>query len=459
VLCTAASGSSLGPVASGREPSELEEALEEAGAGFRYVLGQPAFRLIWFAQLASQLADKFLMFSLIILAYHVTGGSTPVAITLLAYTVPAVAIAPLAGVFADRYDRKQIMVGTNLGRAILIALIPLASSVPSLRGDYPHLLVITFLFSAVGQLFSPAEAAAIPSVVPRRGLLAANSLVLVTMVSTLVVGGVLAPLVSRYDIYAPYWLATLLFAVAGTLLFFARIPRGEAFARTGRRAFHQVAVELRDGMAALRASPVLLLTFYELALALLVMFMMFTLAPAYVSRVIGITEQDTYVILLPATIGALVSAVLLGQFGRYVDKAWLLVGGLVATGLTLIVLASAPQAMRHLPELRGGVRAFGAGFSFLLGVEFGALMIPSLTYLMENTEDHVRGRVFALLFMVINGASAVPVLLAAALADTVGIDRVIALLGVVLGLTGVSVAGFARRVFGGGTASGAHKLA
>src|SRR5438874_7890227 len=193
-----------------RVPDAVEAPIRfpvEGPGGFRTVLAFTAFRNIWFAQLAAQLADKFLMFSLIILAYHVAGGSTPVAITLLAYTVPAVVIAPLAGVFADRHDRKLLMVGTNAGRAVLIALIPLASLVPSLRGEFLHLLVITFLFSAVGQLFSPAEAAAIPTVVPRRGLLTANSLVLATMVITLVLGGVLAPLVSRYDIYAPYWLA------------------------------------------------------------------------------------------------------------------------------------------------------------------------------------------------------------------------------------------------------------
>ncbi len=333
---------------------------EEGRHGFRYVLAQPAFRLIWFAQVLGQLADKFLMFSLIILAYHVSGGSTPVAFTLLAYTVPAVVIAPLAGVFADRFDRKLIMVATNLARAVLIALIPIASLVPGLRGDFLHLLVITFLFSAVGQLFSPAEAAAIPTVLPKRALLSANSLVLITMVTTLVLGGVAAPLVSRYDIYSPYWLAVTLFAAAGILILLAPIPRGERFAKTDRHPFAQLAVELRDGMAALRSSPVVLLSFYELSLTVLVMFMMFTLAPAYVSRVIRITEQDSYVILLPATIGALSSALLLGQFGRGLNKAWLLVGGLVTTGLTLIALASVPQLIGHAPELRGYVRAFGA---------------------------------------------------------------------------------------------------
>src|SRR5215831_11113556 len=108
------------------DPGPADQEMDAQG-GFRSLLANPNFRLIWFAQVAAQLADKFLMFSLIILAYRLSHGSTPVAVTLLAYTLPAVAISPLAGVFADRHDRKVIMVGTNFGRAVLIALIPIAS--------------------------------------------------------------------------------------------------------------------------------------------------------------------------------------------------------------------------------------------------------------------------------------------------------------------------------------------
>jgi len=178
----------------------------ESPGGFRAVLRNTTFRNIWFAQLAAQLADKFLLFSLIILAYEISRGSTPVAVTLLTYTVPAVLFAPPAGVIADRLDRKQIMLWCNLGRAAAVALIPLAALVPQLRGDFVHLLVITFIFSAVGQLFGPAEAAVIPTILPRSALITANSMALLTMVLTLVVGGALAPIVSRIDLYAPYWL-------------------------------------------------------------------------------------------------------------------------------------------------------------------------------------------------------------------------------------------------------------
>jgi MFS family permease len=434
-------------------PAQSATADETGRAGFRSVLGNRDFRLVWFAQVAAQLADKFLMFSLIILAYRLSHGSTPVAVTLLAYTVPAVAIAPLAGVFADRHDRKLIMVGTNLLRAALIALIPVASLVPGLRSDYLHLLLITFAFSAVGQLFSPAEAAAIPTIISRQALIAANSMVLVTMVTTLVLGGALAPIVSRVDIYAPYWTAVVLFGVAGVLISLARIPRPLRRydpARDRRHAFTQLVLEVKAGADALGGSPGLLLAFAELSLAVLVMFMMFTLAPAYVSQVLRIEDQDSYVILVPATVGALLSAAALGQVGRRFRPAQLLVAALVATGVTLVLLASVPAALRHLEAAQAYTRWVSAGFSLLLGLEFGVLMIPALSYLMEHTSDGMRGRIFALLFMVINGVTAVPVLLTAALSDWIGIDRVIAGLGLTLVVAGGLVVRYARRVFEAG---------
>src|SRR5256886_971067 len=210
-----------------RVPDAVEAPIRfpvEGHGGFRAVLRFTAFRNIWFAQLAAQLADKFLLFSLIILAYNVSGGSTPVAVTLLTYTVPAVLLAPVAGVLADRVDRKQLMMWCNFGRGAAIALIPLLSFVPGLKTDFAHLLLITFVFSAVGQLFGPAEAAVIPTILPRSALITANSMALLTMVLTLVFGGALAPILSRIDLYAPYWVGAALLAIAGTLIFASDIP-------------------------------------------------------------------------------------------------------------------------------------------------------------------------------------------------------------------------------------------
>jgi MFS family permease len=419
----------------------------EAPGGFRGALRHTAFRNIWFAQLAAQLADKFLLFSLIILAYNISHGSTPVAVTLLAYTVPAVLLAPLAGVIADRVDRKQIMLWSNVGRAVVVAAVPIAAVIPGVQNDFLHLLLIAFVFSSVGQLFGPAEAAVIPTILPRSMLITANSMALLTMVLTLVVGGVLAPVVSRIDLYAPYWCAVVLLIVAASLIFASEIPKlarhTESPVEESRSRFRVMVLDLEEGFEALRASRGLRLAFGQVSIAVLVLFMLYTLAPSYVSKVIGIAAQDTYVILGPATGGAILSAVLLGQFMRQVDRSRLLAGSLLANGVTLIGLAAVPYAMRHFPDLQVHNRITGATFSLLLGVEFGAILIPAITYLMESTSDAIRGRIFALLYMVINGVSALPVLVAAALADNIGTAQVLGGLGVLLlgGGAGVIAAG------------------
>jgi len=423
----------------------------EAPGGFRAVLKFTAFRNIWFAQLAAQLADKFLLFSLIILAFKISGGSTPVAITLLTYTVPAVLFAPPAGVIADRMNRKQIMMWSNFGRAAAVALIPLAALVPGLRNDFLHLLLITLVFSTVGQLFAPAEAAVIPTILPRSALITANSMALLTMVLTLVVGGALAPILSRIDLYTPYWMAAVLLIVAGALIFASDIPplpaTTEPPVAESRSRFRRMVSDIKEGLDALRASRGLLLAFGQVSIAVLVLFMLFALAPAYVSRVIGIAPQDSYVILGPATGGAILSAVVLGQFLRNVERSRVLIGSLVANGLTLLALAAVPQAMAQVPSLHVHARITGAVFSLLLGIEFGAIMIPAVTYLMESTSDEIRGRIFALLYMVINGVTAIPVLAAAALSDLIGTAHVIGGLGVLLVVGGVVLATVGRRAF------------
>jgi MFS family permease len=417
--------------------------VEAPAGGFRFALSHTAFRNIWFAQLAAQLADKFLLFSLIILAYHISGGSTSVAVTLLAYTVPAVLFAPPAGVIADRIDRKVIMVWCNMGRAAVVALIPIAAVIPGVQDEFIHLLLITLIFSAVGQLFGPAEAAVIPTILPREALITANSMALLTMVLTLVVGGVLAPVISRIDLYAPYWCAVALLVIAGALIFASDIPplerHTESPVEESRSRFRLMMLDLQEGIDALRASRGLRLAFGQVSVAVLVLFNLYTLAPAYVSRVIGIAAEDTYVILGPATAGAILSAVLLGQFLRNVDRSRVLAGSLIANGVTLLALAAVPEAMKHFPDLQVHNRITGATFSLLIGVEFGAILIPAVTYLMESTSDAIRGRIFALLYMTINGVSALPVLLAAALADNIGTAQVIGGLGVLLLAGGVVV--------------------
>ena len=134
-------------------------------------------------------------------------------------------------------------------------------------------------------------------------------------------------------------------------------------------------------------------------------------------------------------------------------------GAAVGLGAAMLVVGRTPADQRA--RLRRRALAGAAGGVTLPAAAVGALLAMGdrgIAVLMEGlghtdavvrgaSEDAVRGRIFSLLYMVINGVTAVPVLIAAALSDTLGINHVIGALGALLALTGVAVAGLAQRVF------------
>ena len=207
-------GATVVPLHASR-PAIAAATATEQRQGFAAVLRRRDFRYLWGAQLASQLADKFLMFTLLVFMYTLTHRASLQSVLMIAYTLPSVLLSAPAGVYADRHDKRALMVGTNVVRGALILLIPAAQLVPALAGQAWPLIVITLLFSSAGQIFAPAEAASIPSLVSRHQITEATSLFMTTVILTLVLGVPAATIaIGFFGNYAPFYIATGLFAVA-----------------------------------------------------------------------------------------------------------------------------------------------------------------------------------------------------------------------------------------------------
>src|SRR5438128_12622126 len=105
------------------------------------------------------------------------------------------------------------MFSTNAIRGGLILLIPLSQLVPYFEHVTWHLFLIIFLFAAVGQIFAPAEAAAIPFIVGTEELMTATSMFTSTVIVTLLVAVPLSTLAVRF-----LWTGSLYFIVADLFL-------------------------------------------------------------------------------------------------------------------------------------------------------------------------------------------------------------------------------------------------
>jgi MFS family permease len=195
----------------------------------------------------------------------------------------------------------------------------------------------------------------------------------------------------------------------------------------------------------IRHSRVLPFAFGMLTLALAIVFTIFALSAGHMQHGLLRRPQDSYILLLPATLGMVLAGTLVSRRsgGGHGERS--VVRGLALAGLAMLVLGILPPILDRI-GLVGGLVPLAIGLALLFGVGLGAVLIPSLVLIQEATEDATRGRIFGGAFLAINLAIALPLLVAGAVADAVGASDVIAFMGLCLLVVGV-VAGL--RSWGG----------
>lgn len=124
-----------------------------------------------------------------------TGAAGAISITLAARMVPGFIFSPFAGVLIDRYDRKTIMVATDLGRAIVFCLLPFV-------GNLWQLFLASLILEILTLLYSPAKEASVPKLVPKSFLPTANSLSLIAAYGPAPLAPALFALLAK----APEWM-------------------------------------------------------------------------------------------------------------------------------------------------------------------------------------------------------------------------------------------------------------
>lgn len=163
--------------------------------GYRELLrSQPAFRRLWLGQIVSELGDWLQLVALVGLFPTAGRAAEALAGLFIVRMLPAVVWAPLAGVVADRFPRGRVMVACDLLRAAVVLGYLLV------RGPEDVALVYALAFAqeSLTTFFEPARAAALPQIVDRRALLAANTLAGATWSAMLAIGSALGGLVAAW---------------------------------------------------------------------------------------------------------------------------------------------------------------------------------------------------------------------------------------------------------------------
>ncbi len=160
------------------------------------------FRRIWMGDVVSLLGDWFTTITLLATLLKLTGRAEAVSFALIAKFLPALFFGPVAGLVADRFPRKVVMVTCDVLRAVVVLGFLLVRE----PGDVWLAYLLTFLQQSLAAFFDPAEQAAVGSVVDRSQIVAANALQGATWSTMLALGalagGVVAELFGHETAFA-----------------------------------------------------------------------------------------------------------------------------------------------------------------------------------------------------------------------------------------------------------------
>jgi MFS family permease len=394
------------------------------------VLRNRRFLALWLAQVITQVGGNMVLYGLTVQVFTLSGRSnTAVSLLVLSFLVPAVIFGAIAGVYVDRYDRRLILVGANALRGLAFIGILLVEN------DLRLIYLLTVVVSTLTTFFGPAEAAMIPTVVPRRQLLAANSLHVLTLQASFFLGfALLGPLLVNLTSQAVLLLtvATLYFggaALCWVLPAYRPGREGHHPAQALGEAGSAVATtfaSLRDGLRFITEHHAVFWPLTYIAITSSLIGVLAVLGPGFATEALGLGEKDFVIVVLPLGVGLVMGILLLNLYGRQFSRRRGIEGGLVGLGVTLVALSIAQRVTSSL-QLGPLVSLLSIVIvvAFVAGVAYAFVAVPAQTQLQEVLPAEIRGRVFGVLNMLVSVASFLPIVVAGPIADAVGTSTVV----------------------------------
>ena len=381
------------------------------------------FRKLWAGQTISLVGSQVTALALPVAAV-LTLRATAFQMGLLsvAGALPTLLFGLLVGVWVDRWRRLPLLIGADLGRAILLGSIPATALLGLL--SIGQLYVVAFLAGLLTLLFNIAHMSLLPSLVEREQLVEGNSKLELSRSGSVIIGPSIAGLLIQW-ITAPFSIVVDALSFLGSAAFLARIHMPEAVPNKKPLSLWS---DLKVGVQTIVQHPILRSFITSLAVFNFFSYMIRTLYVLYVVRVLGISPVVLGLIYAVGSVGFLIGAYFASSFARR-----------PGTGLTIIWGAGASNAAYLLIVIANGsvlsVALILIAAQFLVSFASAITAINQQSMRQALTPGEIQGRVHGATFFLASGLGTVGALIAGILGQDIGPHStlVIATVGIQLG--------------------------
>lgn len=365
-------------------------------ASYIALLKNGNFLRFFLAQSVSSLGDWTGVIAIAVMAQRI-GGTTAVGAVMTARVLPGFLVGPLAGVAADRWDRRKMMVVADLLRAIIIFSLPF---VPNLL----YLLIASAVLESLTLVWGPAKDASLPHFVPRGSLTHANSLSLIAVYAPMPLASVLFASMASFGAFLgthvdvmrglqgsnealALWVDSLTFVFSAVMVSTLTIPssrrRGERF------DIRQVRTDLFEGLRFVRDHRQVRPWMLGIAFTFTAAGGVFSLGVEFVEKVLGGGETGFAFLIGFLGTGMILGLTASGLLARRIQRDVLFSSALFLLGAALMGLASVGSLDQAIPV------ASALGFFGGVGYSTGYALMQ------DATADELRGRTFGAAYTLI----------------------------------------------------------
>jgi len=360
------------------------------------VLKKKNFFALWIGQVISQFGDRLAQMGLVGIYLSETQGisvssSVPVMRNLFFFsTLPILIFSPVAGVYVDRWSRRNTLIISDFLRAGLVLFIPFFRLYTK---NINYIYLVIFFIFLVTCFFTPAKSAIIPNLVSKDELLAANSLSNITRMLAMIGGVALGGLiVARMGVNMSFIIDSVSFGISGLAVGFIKIRENNIVKNTQIHLFKKIIQDLIDGLRFIKRKAEIL----SVAISLLVLMgaggLSYVLITVMITKDLGLGTIGLGIAASALGLGMIGGSLIYGQFGSKLSKNTVILFGAMMAGACALLF--------------GRVRAIiyiGVGV-FLIGFIAAVIMVAATTLTQEITPDPLRGRIFSSLEVIINSS-------------------------------------------------------
>ncbi|HWV24484.1 MAG TPA: MFS transporter, partial [Thermomicrobiales bacterium] len=334
--------------------SESRAGADSIGA----VLRNGAFLRLWIIQALTQILQNMINFALllrvrdVVEVHQLPHANTAISLVILSFSLPAVMFGPIAGVIADRVNKRTLMAVLNAARAVAVVLFLVIRPGWHVETILAAYYIVTFVFGLAGQFFAPVLGATIPLVAKRNQLMSANALFNLTNTAAQLIGfAAVGPILIRVlGVDMLFVVTIVLYIIAAGLVF--TLPRTpvpvRALEEIELRPVQRFWNDMKEGLVFILQDPTLLRAIGYLTLASTTFLTIATLGPDFVSSVIGLPKEDIGFIVAPAGAGILAGVLIVPRLARRIGRDWLIDISLTIAGVMMALLAVTRLTLNEL---------------------------------------------------------------------------------------------------------------